>query len=127
MTRDDVDKFEKLKVQLDSLYGEMSVLAKKTPNGPVNAFKIKLVNATLVLCNDLFGEKYQPFSDFQLFSADDLPSNSDVTFIVSQYIECAEKLRADNITLLHGFWYWRIPKEELSIRTSGPQRLVERK
>jgi hypothetical protein len=51
MKRADIDTFEKLKAQLDGLYQEMSVLAKKSPNDAVNAFKIKLVNATLERCN----------------------------------------------------------------------------
>ncbi len=77
----------------------MSTLARKSPNDAVNAFKIGLVNSTLRQCNALFGKKYLPFEDFAEFSQDELPSNSDVAFVVSQYKECAERLRADNIKL----------------------------
>ena len=102
------------------------MLARKSPNDAVNAFKIKFVNATLKECNIFFGERYKPFADFDTFSFEDLPSNSDVTFIVSQYIECAEKFRADNIVQSHGFWYWQIRADETKIRTSPPKKLTNK-
>lgn len=124
MTRDEVDVFEKLKVQLDSLHQELSMLARKSPNGPVNAFKVKFVNTTLGQCNALFGDSYKPFKDFEQFSIDDLPSNSDLTFIVSQYIECAEKFRADHIKVLGtGRWVWQTDGRGDPIRTAAPKKL----
>ena len=55
MKRTNVDAFEKLVVQLDSIHSELLLLAKKSPNDAVNSFKLKFVNATLNQCNDLFG------------------------------------------------------------------------
>jgi hypothetical protein len=124
MKRTDVDEFDKLSGQLESLHQEMSMLAKKSPNDAVNAFKIKLVNTTIDRCNKLFGAKYKPFAEFDLFQTDELPSNSDVTFIVSQYIECAEKFRADNISPEAGLWYWKLDGGKEKIRTLPPKRLV---
>ncbi len=126
MTRDEVDTFDKLSAQLDSLHQELSVLVKKAPNDAVNAFKIKFVNATLTLCNAFFGDKYKPFASFEQFSVDDLPSNSDVTFIVSQYIECAEKFRTDNIRMEAGWWFWQITGKGDPIRTASPKVLRKR-
>lgn len=126
MKRADIDEFEKLNAQLDSLHQEMSVLAKKSPNDAVNAFKIKLVNTTVDRCNKLFGAKYKPFAEFDTFQTDELPSNSDVTFIVSQYIECAEKFRADNIFAEHGMWYWQLDGGKEKIRTLGPKKLLNK-
>ncbi|MFL5352284.1 hypothetical protein [Archangium sp.] len=126
MTRADVDKFEKLKAQLDGLYQEMSLLARKSPNDAVNEFKIKLVNATLVGCNALFGSQYRPYPEFEAFSTDDMPSNSDVTVILSQYIECAEKFRADSIDDSFDVWYWRVDGEEESVRTAPPKKLTNK-
>lgn len=126
MKHADVDIFEKLKAQLDSIYQEMSMLAKKSPNDAVNTFKIKFVNATLTQCNEFFGERYRPFSDFETFSVDELPLNSDVTFIVSQYIECAEKLRADNIEWAHGAWHWKNVDTGENIRTYAPKRITSK-
>ncbi len=36
---------------------------------------------------------------------DDMPFNSDLVFIFSQYIQCFEKLRVDNVIQIHGYWY----------------------
>ena len=127
MKHADVDTFEKLKAQLDSIYQEMSMLAKKSPNDAVNTFKIKFVNATLTQCNEFFSERYRPFSDFETFSVDELPSNSDVTFIVSQYIECAEKLRADNIKEGDfGQWYWKTDGGGEKVRTHAPKKITSK-
>ncbi len=129
MKKSDVDSFEKVKVQLDSLHAEMSVLAKKAPDGATNAFKIKLINVTLDQCNKLLGKKNRPFDDFELFDPDELPSNSDVTFIISQYIECAEKFRTDNIFRYQAFWYWKIDGEasdKPSMRTLMPKKLEQK-
>lgn len=127
MNRADVDKFEKLMAQLDSFHSELSMLAKKSPNDALNVFKLKFVNATLALCNSFFGDKYRPFSDFDLFSEDQIPSNSDATFIISQYIECAEKFRSDNIVQYAGSWWWVIDDEdEYSTRTAAPRKIANR-
>jgi hypothetical protein len=124
MTRDDVDIFEKTKGQIDSLYEEVSILARKSPNDAVNAFKLRFVNTLLEQCNKLFGQKYTPFGDFQTFDMDSIPTNSDITFILSQYIECGEKLRADNISFdeFDG-WYWKISDTRTRLKTAAPKKL----
>ena len=124
MKRIVVDALEKLMAQLQSLHSEISVISKKNPNGPINNFKVKLINSTLARANAQLGEKYEPFADFKQFGEEDLPSSSDVTFILSQYMECAEKLRSDNVELRYGAWYWIIDDgQEPSIRTSAPKKL----
>ena len=130
MKRDDVHSFEKLAVQLGSLYQEMSTLTKKSPNDGVNPFKLQLINKTLEKCNEFLGMDYRPFAEFEVFLSDDMPSNSDVTLILSQYIECAEKLRADNI-YQDAYWYWNIedvdPEDkEGRIRTTPPKKFAGR-
>ena len=105
------------------------MLAKKSPNDAVNAFKLKFINSTLGRCNDFLGKKYRPFPDFTTFGEGDLPSNSDVTFIISQYIECAEKLRSDNIVSHYSHWFWVIEGEEKdarSTRTGPPRKLTDK-
>lgn len=123
MKKSDVDTFEKLKAQLDSIHQEMSTLAKKSPNDAVNVFKLRFVNATLENCNKLMGNIYKPFSDFDTFAPDELPSNSDVSFIVSQYIECVEKMRSDNIYSDVGKWYWNVDDFGDRIQTAEPKKL----
>jgi hypothetical protein len=102
------------------------MLAKKSPKDAVNEFKLKFVNLVLAECNSLFGEK-RPFAEFEIFSIDNLPSNSDVTFIISQYIECAEKFRADNIRMYSGAWWWKIDREEQpTVRTAPPKKIIRK-
>jgi hypothetical protein len=128
MKQADVHIFEKLTAQLESLHSELTMLAKKSPNDAVNTFKLKFVNSTLVECNKFFGVKNRPFAEFETFSPEDMPSNSDVTFIISQYIECAEKFRADNIRRDRVHWWWRIEGENEdrpTIQTAPPKKIVK--
>lgn len=122
MKRSEIDLFEKLKAQLDGIYQELSLLAKRSPNDGVNPFKLKFINDILVQCNHLLGEKYRPFPEFEIFSLDDVPSNSDATFIVAQYIECAEELRCDNINQVYNKWFWNVDGGT-EIRTAPPSKL----
>jgi hypothetical protein len=126
--RVDVDRFEKLKGQLESLYQEISILTKKSPNDAVNAFKIRFVNAALAEHNTFLGEKYKPFDDFDTFSVEDMPSNSDVALILSQYIECAEKFRADNIEFDYdeNNWIWKIEGKGDPVLTSAPKKIANK-
>jgi hypothetical protein len=131
MTREDVDTFEKIKAQLDSLYQEISVLARKSPKDAVNKFKLQFINSTLMQCNNFLGATYVPFVDFKSFSIDDLPTNSDVTFMIAQYIECAEKFRADNIKVEIEFdrtrtWHWKIEGAGHKIETAPPKKLTNK-
>lgn len=124
MKRKDVDELEKLIGQLNSIHTEISALSKKSPNDAVNSFKIKFINTTLSSCNKLLGEKYKPLDEFDVFDVDDVPSNSDVTFIVAQYAEALEKYRSDNIKN-NGFgsWYYVLEDSEEKIQTAKPVKL----
>ena len=111
--REDVGVFEKLTAQLSSSHQEVSALSKKTPNSALNTFKLKLINGVLERCNAFFGDEYRPFADFSTFSLEDLPSNSDVSFILAQYLECAENYRADRVRqIFGGRWVWDTINEE---------------
>lgn len=131
MKRSDVELFEKVTTQLANLHEEMSALAKKSPNDAINTFKLKFVNEALAKCNEFLGRRYRPFPEFKQFSSEDMPSNSDVTFILSQYLACAETLRAGNIYIWAGSWYWDIDgvdRESLAegVRTSPPMKLIRK-
>ncbi|MEH2459447.1 hypothetical protein [Nostoc sp.] len=133
MKRKDVDEFEKLSVQLQSIYDELSILSKKSPNDAVNKFKLNFINKLLNNSNELLSQKYRPFEDFSEFDTDDIPQYSDVVLILSQYLQCFEKLRADNVKMQSGYWHWLVDVErdetgdELGkvyyIRTTCPKRL----
>ena len=112
MNSSDVDNFEKLAGQLQGLYEEMSLLSKKSPNDAVNKFKLKFINRQLSESNAFLSERYMPFDDFDIFVEDEIPQNSDVVFILSQYLQCIEKLRADNVVIRNGTWYWHVEGNE---------------
>ncbi|HUW14432.1 MAG TPA: hypothetical protein VM537_32210 [Anaerolineae bacterium] len=132
MKRAEVDSFYKLFGQLTGLYDELAILSKKNPNDAINKFKLKFINSVLSGANQLLGKDYSPFDDFKVFDEDDMPRNSDVVLILSQYLQCFDKLHADNVALYAGDWYWILEEEPgdaasaggaIRIRTAAPKRL----
>lgn len=121
LSRATINSFEKLVGQLEGLHQELSAMAKKSPNDAVNAFKLRFINSTLMACNSLLGNTYRPYDDFAKFEEDDVPTNSDATMIIGQYLECAEKMRCDHIYLDY-HWYWR-DDDRSEIRTAPPKKL----
>lgn len=119
----DVSIFEKAQTQLQGIYDEMSALSKKKPDDAVNKFKLKFINQVLIETNKILKDDYVPFPDFDHFEADDLPTNSDIVVILSQYLNCLEKLRADNIVNDYGTWYWMINGIMSEIRTAAPKKI----
>lgn len=126
MTEKEIELFEKVNAQIESVYEEISNLSKKSPNDALNKFKLKFVNQILLEVNTILDEKYKPFKDFENFTEDDLPTNADVVFMLSQYLSCMEKLRADNIGMNLGNWYWLADEESTAIRTAPPKKIKER-
>lgn len=98
MSTINIDEFKKILNQLEGLHEEISTLSKKSYTDALNNFKLKLVNQVLKRTNKLLGKEYKPFDDFEEFNEDDLPTNSDVTLVLSQYINCMESLREENIS-----------------------------
>jgi len=123
MTEDQINSFEKCQTQLDSLHKEISALAKKSANDSLNKFKLKYVNKNLEDANKLLGSKYKPFEDFDQFEDSALPTNSDVTMILGQYLNCMEKLRSDNIKMKSGWWYWVSDEGDTTIVTAEPKKI----
>jgi hypothetical protein len=101
MDKTEVEKFRKIYSQITDMYTELGILSKKSPDGRINKFKLKFVNQLIDASNMLLGTSLKPFDDFELFDVDDMPSNSDVVLVLSQYIKCLEKLR-DNFDM--GDW-----------------------
>ena len=127
MKKSNVGSFEKVNSQLEALLQELTQLVKKSPDNPINKFKLRFINEIIHNSNEILGEKYKPFPDFMGFNEDDLPTNSDVTFIIAQYLNCMEKLRADNIHVVLGHWEWRVEDSDESIRTAPPEKIKWRK
>lgn len=122
-TKEDVEKLEKLIGQLNGLYVEIGTLAKKSPNDAVNAFKLKLINKVMEIGNDVLGDEYRPFVEFDQFDADDAPSTSDITFVIAQYMEEAERFRSDNVVFYGGSWKYSINGNPSDIRSGPPSKI----
>lgn len=133
MTKKDVDIFEKLSGQIISIYEEISLLSKKNPNDALNKFKLKFINKLIIESNNYLTHRYKPFEEFEIFEEDDIPQNSDIVFILAQYLQCFEKLRADNVLLRAGRWYWKLKAERndstddgfIYLETVKPKRLKD--
>jgi hypothetical protein len=124
MTRQQVSEFEKTNAQLGGLFEEISTLSRKSPDSPVNKFKLKLINHCLAASNSILSGQYRPFADFDHFEEDDLPTNSDAVLVLSQYLNCLEKFRADNIELDYGSrWHWKIQEEGDDVIAAPPKKL----
>lgn len=120
MNEESINQFEKTQSQLSGLYVEISLLSKKNPNEAVNKFKLKFINKILIESNELLGDDYLPFIEFERFNEDDLPTTSDVTMILQQYLNCLEKLRSDNLEYRSGEYYWVIDGQISDMKTAHP-------
>lgn len=124
--RKDIDGFEKTQSQMEALHEEVAALARKSPNDGVNKFKLGLINKVVQAANRLLSCAYKPFADFDSFDENSLPTTSDVTLILAQYLNCLEKYRADNIHCDLGLWYWVTGPNQESIQTAPPKKLKEK-
>lgn len=122
MTANDVNSFEKVRSQLEQLHNEISLLSKSKPDNPINKFKLSFINEVLMAANVILIGDFKPFKDFALFDADELPTNSDVVMILSQYIDCLEAFRCANIrSTMYDGSYWNTT-DNSSIKTLPPTR-----
>ncbi len=122
MKKETVDTLETLISKVEGAYKELSVLSKKSPNDAVNNFKLKIINNIISQCNEFLGKKNMPIDGFELFDEDDVPTNSDLIFVITQYSEALEQWRSDVIS--HGSLGWCYTlKDGTEIRTSMPAKL----
>jgi hypothetical protein len=122
----EVEALEKLMGQLKGLHAEISQLAKKSPNDALNAFKLKLVNKVISAGNTVLPEGYRPFEGFEQFDSDDMPTNSDVTMILTQYIEQSERYRSDNVMYEDHEWVYKVNSRASDIAAAKPTKVGEK-
>ena len=86
ISQDSVTQYELLFPLLTGIYKEMQELSKKKPDTALNTFKVKSINRILEPTKELLKEENMyPFLD--ILDVDDIPTNSDVILILSQYIK----------------------------------------
>lgn len=124
--REALEKLEKMIGQLRGLHEEIGLLAKKSPNDAVNAFKLRLVNKVVDSANGILGSGYLPFDDFEAFDTDDMPTNSDVALVLAQYLEETERYRSDNVEQYGGVWWYVVDGERSDVRTNAPVKVIRK-
>ena len=124
-TKEDIEKLEKVIGQLQGMHSETSILAKKSPNDSINPFKLSLINKVLGAANLVLGNSYKPIEHFDRFDSDDVPTSSDVTMVLSQYLEEVERYRSDNVVYAGG-WKYVVNGKTTEI-PSGPPSKVGKK
>ncbi len=117
-----IEEFEKTLSQIEALHEELSIISKKVPNDVLNKYKVGLVNTIISRANKLLKADLLPFSDFEAFDNDEMPSNSDVVIMLKQYIACLEKERENNIINDYGHWYWVINGKKTLMQTYPPKK-----
>lgn len=124
---EELESFERLMGQLRSLHDEIGLLARKSPNDGVNVFKLRLINKVVATANALLGPSHRPFDDFEQFDADDVPSTSDVTMVLAQYLEEAERLRANFVTeVFDDKWVYVVGGVRTAIPASAPKKVTRK-
>jgi hypothetical protein len=98
------EKAELLKVTrtlLKAMFLEFKELSKKKPEGVVSKSKIKVVNRLLEKCKNLLQNELS-IEYLDLLDEDDLPQNSDIVLMLSQYDAALDQFFAKAIRL---GWY----------------------
>ena len=121
MKATDVNFFEKVKAQLTQLENEVSVLSKTKPDNPMNKFKVAIINEMLVNANAILTGDFKPFKNFASFNVDELPTNSDVVVVLSQYLDCLEAFRSAHIKKKDHAYFWNL-EDRKDLETGYPSR-----
>ena len=91
-TEKDVEDYFLLKDMLHAQRVEFDLLSKKNNDGQLNPMKIKMINRVLEPLNRIFiHEASHAFLD--LVKEEDMPTNSDVVLIISQYETAIEEFK----------------------------------
>jgi hypothetical protein len=107
-TKEEVQQYLKLLVQLKEALVAVGELSKKKPNDTLNKFKLGFFNQILETSNSIMPVPYRPRDGFEVFQEDDLPTNSDVDLMLSQYLACLKKYGRDNVRSEGYSAYWVI-------------------
>jgi len=91
-TEKDIENYFLLSDMLEAQRKEFNPLSRKKSNEQLNPIKIKMVNRILEPLNKLFkNEASHKFLD--ILNEDDMPTNSDVVLVISQYETAINEFR----------------------------------
>ena len=91
-TEKNIEDYSLLKDMLRAQKQEFDLLSKKKSDGTLNKMKIKMVNRVLEPLNELL--KNEPSHKFlDVLNEDEMPTNSDVVLIISQYEEALQNFK----------------------------------
>jgi hypothetical protein len=91
-TEKNIEDYSLLQDMLRAQKHEFDLLSKKNSDGQLNKMKIKMVNRVLEPLNELL--KNEPSHKFlDVLNEDEMPTNSDVVLIISQYEEALLKFQ----------------------------------
>ncbi|MEW5918641.1 MAG: hypothetical protein AB1762_19725 [Gemmatimonadota bacterium] len=106
-----VEKWEITKPLLEAMFAEFKELGKKRPDATVSTAKIELINRLLSKCREvLSGEPSLEFLD--LLDKDNVPQNSDVVLMLSQYVAAMSAFRAK-------YYTWTGVEHQWSVRDNA--------
>ena len=92
-TEKNIENYELLKDILRAQKNEFDLLSKKKADGRLNSTKIKMANRVLEPLKKLFAhEESHKFLD--TLNEDEMPTNSDVVLIISQYKTAIDEFRS---------------------------------
>jgi hypothetical protein len=94
-------RFALAEPMLDSIYGEMKELSKKSPDGPLNKLKVKMINRVLTDLKAALGnEPSAVYLDF--FGRRGASIEQRRVLILSQYSAACARFRSNNHLALEG-------------------------
>lgn len=106
MNRETAIEFDKLENQLVALFLEIEKLAKKDPNHAINLYKLEIINNLIKDLNLLFEKGNIPIEVFSLFDDTDLPTHSDIVFLLTQNLSIMDYFRFQNTDRTASMNYW---------------------
>lgn len=111
-TQKEIDIYEELKPKIISVRDTIKGLSSKKPDETLNLFKVKRINLLLKQANALLKD-LKPYDDFDIFTEELLPSNSDALLILELYLEAFTRYWIKNS--ICGSWdmdrEWKITKK----------------
>jgi hypothetical protein len=85
--------YETVKPLLLAMYEEFKELSKKKPDSVLNISKVKIVNRLLESCRKVLKDE-QSIQFLDLIDEDNIPQNSDVVLMLSQYVAAMGEFRS---------------------------------